>query len=116
VQRIKFSGSGRKFGGEIKVREWAVQDAKLETEALKCGHYLFSRIIQTAELITFIKKVKLSHNTHMEAQGERKHSSYSFTISALDGGEWSAYIELFIVNIYKVNILCIEVFYILINK
>jgi hypothetical protein len=56
VQRIKFSGSGRKFRGEIKVREWAVQDAKLETEALKCGHYLFSRIIQKAELITFIKK------------------------------------------------------------
>jgi hypothetical protein len=26
----------------------------------------------------------------MEAQGERMYSSYSFTISALDGGEWSA--------------------------
>jgi hypothetical protein len=26
----------------------------------------------------------------MEAQGERKYSSYSFTTSALDGGEWSA--------------------------
>jgi hypothetical protein len=26
----------------------------------------------------------------MEAQGGRMYSSYSFTISALDGGEWSA--------------------------
>jgi hypothetical protein len=26
----------------------------------------------------------------MEAQGERKYSSYSFITSALDGGEWSA--------------------------
>jgi len=26
----------------------------------------------------------------MEAQGERMYSSYSFTTSALDGGEWSA--------------------------
>jgi hypothetical protein len=25
----------------------------------------------------------------MEVQGERRHSSYSFTTSALDGGEWS---------------------------
>jgi hypothetical protein len=36
-------------------------------------------------------KVKLSHNTPMEALGgERMYSSYSFTTSALDGGEWSA--------------------------
>jgi hypothetical protein len=27
---------------------------------------------------------------HGGAWGERKYSSYSFTISALDGGEWSA--------------------------
>jgi hypothetical protein len=33
---------------------------------------------------------KQSHNIPMEAQGERKYSSYSFTTSALDGGEWSA--------------------------
>jgi hypothetical protein len=26
----------------------------------------------------------------MEAQGERSYCSYSFTNSALDGGEWSA--------------------------
>jgi hypothetical protein len=31
-----------------------------------------------------------SHNTPMEAQGERMYSSYSFTASALDGGAWSA--------------------------
>jgi hypothetical protein len=30
-------------------------------------------------------KVKQYHNTPMEAQGERMYSSYSFTISALDG-------------------------------
>jgi len=35
-------------------------------------------------------KVKQSHNTFMEEQGEWRYSSYSFTTSALDGGEWSA--------------------------
>jgi hypothetical protein len=30
-------------------------------------------------------KVNQSHNTPMEAQGERRYSSYSFTTSALDG-------------------------------
>jgi hypothetical protein len=37
-----------------------------------------------------IKKVKQSHNTPMEAQGERMYSSCLFTTSALDGGEWLA--------------------------
>jgi hypothetical protein len=27
----------------------------------------------------------------MDAQGERRYSSYSFMTSALDGGDWSAY-------------------------
>jgi hypothetical protein len=31
-------------------------------------------------------KVKQSHNTPMEAQGERRYSSYSFLTSALNGG------------------------------
>jgi hypothetical protein len=35
-------------------------------------------------------KIKQSHNTPMEAQGERRYSSYSFTTSALDGGQWLA--------------------------
>jgi len=35
------------------------------------------------------KNVKLSHNTLMESQGERMYSPYSFTTSAIDGGEWS---------------------------
>jgi hypothetical protein len=35
-------------------------------------------------------KVKQSHNSPMEAQGERVYSSYSLKTSALDGGEWSA--------------------------
>jgi hypothetical protein len=43
----------------------------------------------TAEASCFVK-VKHSHNTLMEAQrGEDVYSSYSFTTSALDGGEWS---------------------------
>jgi hypothetical protein len=33
---------------------------------------------------------KQSHNTLVKAQGERMYSSYSFTTSALDGGERSA--------------------------
>jgi hypothetical protein len=36
------------------------------------------------------KKVKQSHNTPTEAQGEERYSSNSFTPSALEGGEWSA--------------------------
>jgi hypothetical protein len=35
-------------------------------------------------------KVKQPHNKPMETQGERMYSSYSFTTSAADGGEWSA--------------------------
>jgi hypothetical protein len=41
-------------------------------------------------LVTYGKKVKQSHNTPMEAQGERIYSSYSFMSLALDGSEWSA--------------------------
>jgi hypothetical protein len=38
-----------------------------------------------------IHKVKQSHNTLMEAQGEEKvYNFYSFTTSALEVGEWSA--------------------------
>jgi hypothetical protein len=38
-----------------------------------------------------IAAAKAVHNTPMEAHGEeRMYSSYSFTTSALDGGEWSA--------------------------
>jgi hypothetical protein len=35
-------------------------------------------------------KVNQSQNTPMEAQGERRYSSYLFSTSALVGGEWSA--------------------------
>jgi hypothetical protein len=31
-----------------------------------------------------------AHNTPIGTRGERRYSSYSFTTSALDGGEWSA--------------------------
>jgi hypothetical protein len=37
-----------------------------------------------------VKKVKQSHSTPMEAQGEWRYSFYSFTTSALDEGERSA--------------------------
>jgi hypothetical protein len=36
------------------------------------------------------EKVKLSHYTPRRRLGNRSYSSYSFTTSALDGGEWSA--------------------------
>jgi hypothetical protein len=36
------------------------------------------------------KKVKQSHNTLTEAQGETMDSCYSFTDSSLNRGEWSA--------------------------
>jgi hypothetical protein len=35
-------------------------------------------------------KLKQSHYTPWNAWGERRYSSYSFSTSALDGGEWSA--------------------------
>jgi hypothetical protein len=35
-------------------------------------------------------KLKLSHYTPWRRLGERRYSSYSFSTSALDGGEWSA--------------------------
>jgi hypothetical protein len=35
-------------------------------------------------------KLKLSHYTPRRRRGERRYSSYSFSNSALDGGEWSA--------------------------
>jgi hypothetical protein len=37
-----------------------------------------------------IHKKKQSHNTPIYVRGERRYSSYSFTTSTLDGGEWSA--------------------------
>jgi hypothetical protein len=40
--------------------------------------------------ITPCKEVKQSHDKPMEAKGERKYSFYSFTTSALEGGERSA--------------------------
>jgi hypothetical protein len=36
------------------------------------------------------KKLKLSRYTSRRCLGERRYSSYSFSTSALDGGEWSA--------------------------
>jgi hypothetical protein len=36
------------------------------------------------------KKIKQSNNTPMEARGEKRYNSYTFTVWALDGGEWSA--------------------------
>jgi hypothetical protein len=36
------------------------------------------------------KKLKLSHYTPWRRLGERRYNSYSFSTSAVDGGEWSA--------------------------
>jgi hypothetical protein len=55
---------------------------------------LLMTIVATYSLATlcFQKwvKLKLSHNTPMESQGERMYSSYCFSTSALGGGELSA--------------------------
>jgi hypothetical protein len=48
------------------------------------------REIKDNELIGHKKKVKQSHYTPQRCLGEEEYSSYSFTTSALDGGEWSA--------------------------
>jgi hypothetical protein len=37
-----------------------------------------------------VKKLKLSHYTPRRRLGEKRYSSYSFSTSVLDGGEWSA--------------------------
>jgi hypothetical protein len=41
-------------------------------------------------VIPYSKKKSRPATRHVCAWGERRYSSYSFTISALDGGEWSA--------------------------
>jgi hypothetical protein len=46
--------------------------------------------LSSSSLRTILKKLKLSHNTQWRRLGERIHSSYSFTTSALDADEWSA--------------------------
>jgi hypothetical protein len=57
-------------------------------------HELEVLLKTTVQLIpimhTIIGKGKAAHNTPMGARGERRHSSYSFTTLALDGGERSA--------------------------
>jgi hypothetical protein len=40
--------------------------------------------------LEYIKKLKLSHYTPRRRLVERRYRSYSFSTSALDGGEWSA--------------------------
>jgi hypothetical protein len=44
---------------------------------------------QTSVTPSTFLKVKQSHNTRRRCRGKRKYGSYSFTTSALDGGEWS---------------------------
>jgi hypothetical protein len=46
--------------------------------------------VPTARVYSFKVKVKQSLYTPWRRLGERMYSSYSFTTSALDGGEWSA--------------------------
>jgi hypothetical protein len=45
------------------------------------------RMILRAKRDCFLKKVKQSNNTYMEARGKRMYSCYSLTTSALDGGD-----------------------------
>jgi hypothetical protein len=42
------------------------------------------------DTINRTKNLKLSHYTPRRRLGERRYNSYSFSTSALDGGEWSA--------------------------
>jgi hypothetical protein len=44
----------------------------------------------TRSLTIRSKKLKLLHYTPRRCHGWRRYSSYSFSTSALDGGEWSA--------------------------
>jgi hypothetical protein len=55
-----------------------------------------------------ISTVKQSHNAHMEAQGERMYSSYSFTTSAPDGvsGQLHALASLYPWGKNHQNLLC----------
>jgi hypothetical protein len=70
-------------------RAWVLWDSlkKRETEEYGSGE---NRAKQS--FVRLIYKVKHSSpaTRHWGACGERRYSSYSFTTSALDGGEWSA--------------------------
>jgi hypothetical protein len=52
-------------------------------------HKLFCNVNQVA-IPAEVSKVKQSLYTPWRRLGERRYSSYSFSTSALDGGEWSA--------------------------
>jgi hypothetical protein len=58
-----------------------IEISLLKTEALN----VFLHLLQLPT-----KKLKLSHYTPRRRLGERRYSSYSFSTTALDGGEWSA--------------------------
>jgi hypothetical protein len=49
-----------------------------------------NRFLRPLAFLFFIDYKKLSHYTPRRRLGERRYSSYSFSTSALDGGEWSA--------------------------
>jgi hypothetical protein len=66
------------------VHKRAVAENKLN------GSKFEKRYIGLIQHITCKCMIKQSHNTPMEAQGERRYSSYSFSTSALDGDERSA--------------------------
>jgi hypothetical protein len=68
-----------------------------ETEGLQCGELhnmhslrqLYGLSLATCS-ISGLKKLKLSRYTSRRRLGESRCSSYSFSILALDEGEWSA--------------------------
>jgi hypothetical protein len=84
---------------EEELMEWHACD---QAVTAKSTYYEFGKdhverlIARYSYLIPKKKKVKLSRYTpwrHME----RRYSSYSFLTSALDGGEWSASIYIYII-------------------
>jgi hypothetical protein len=52
---------------------------------LMTGHDIFGRVVLNA----YVNRLK-AKAFPLHAMGERKYSSYSFLISAIDGGDWSA--------------------------
>jgi hypothetical protein len=53
-------------------------------------HYAHKKYLWLSYNSHNTKKLKLSDYTPLRRLGERRYSSYSFSTSALDGGQWSA--------------------------
>jgi hypothetical protein len=70
---------------------WCALTIFIYTTTLVGTRYFLLLVLSTSASITFVvKNVKQSLYTPWRRLGERRYSSYSFTTSALNGGEWSA--------------------------